>query len=59
MTEFRYSTVYSMDGEYELRQASSESASEFIVMERSINDLLECERDEAQLMLAEAYADEY
>jgi hypothetical protein len=57
MVESHYTTIYSMDDEYKVRQASCESASEYIIMERSIDELLECERDEAQLLLAEVTTD--
>lgn len=50
---YTYSTIYSQEDEYRLRQASSEGASEYIVMERDVCDLLECERDEAQKMMEE------
>jgi len=50
---YTYSTIYSQEDEYRLRQASSESNTEYIVMERDVNDLLECERDEAQKMMRE------
>jgi hypothetical protein len=50
---YTYSTIYSQQDEYRLRQASSESNTEYIVMERDVNDLLECERDEAQKMMRE------
>lgn len=50
---YTYSTIYSQEEEYRLRQASSEGASEYIVMERDVNDLLECERDGAQRMMGE------
>jgi len=50
---YTYSTIYSQEDEYRLRQESSEGASEYIVMERDVCDLLECERDEAQRMIGE------
>jgi len=50
---YTYSTIYSQEEEYRLRQASGEGASEYIVMERDVNDLLECERDGAQRMMGE------
>jgi len=51
--QYTYSIIYSQQDEYRLRQASSESNTEYIVMERDVNDLLECERDEAQRMMRE------
>jgi hypothetical protein len=51
---YRYSHVYSTeDNGYRFRQAVSEGSSEFLVMERSVDELLECERDRVQVLLGD------
>lgn len=55
MTEYRYIQLYSDSGGEYLRQVSSESTTEFIEMERSVEDILECERDSVQLMYSDIY----
>jgi hypothetical protein len=51
--ETQYSTLYRLEDEYTLKQASIEGEDEYIIMERSAEDVLECERDTVQVMFSE------
>jgi hypothetical protein len=55
----RYSRVleYSSD-EYVLDQGVYESETEYIFMERSIDEVLECERDAVSVELAASYLEQ-
>jgi|APHM01.1.fsa_nt_gi hypothetical protein len=50
MTEYSYYELYSDSENVYLRQETVESTTEYITMERSVNDVLECERDAVQEM---------
>ena len=52
----RYSRVLDYgEGEYVLDQGMYESETEYLFMERSIDELLECERDPVNVELAASY----
>lgn len=51
--ETQYSTLYRLEDEYTLKQASVEGEDEYLIMERSAEDVLECERDALQVKFAE------
>jgi len=53
--ETQYSTLYRVEDEYTLKQASVEGEDEYIIMERYTKDVLECERDAVQKMFAEVH----
>jgi len=47
-----YSCVYKLEGDLHLNQyGRGETSEEYIWMDRSVDELLECERDEVQKML--------
>lgn len=51
----RYTALYSMGDDYTLRQYTEEAEEEYIMMERSVEDILECERDAIQQMYEDLY----
>lgn len=55
MTEYSYTELYSDSEDVYLRQVSAESTTEYITMERSVDDILECERDPVQQMYGDIY----